>query len=73
VKKFASLWSSSCIGITMHGSENVKVTSRRWVNNQLDAEDAVFIGVSTCFSHHHTHDQEIGTKSTTPMVYSTVK
>jgi hypothetical protein len=24
----------------------------RWINNQLDAEDDVFIGVSTCFGHH---------------------
>jgi hypothetical protein len=36
---------------------------------QLDAEDDEFIGVSTCFGHHHAHHQENGTKST--MVYST--
>jgi hypothetical protein len=39
--------------------------------NQLDAEDDLFIGVSTCFGHHHAHHQENGTKSTAPMVYST--
>jgi hypothetical protein len=47
--------------------------SWRWINNQLDAEDDVFIGVSTCFGHHHAHHQENGTKSTVPVVYSTVK
>jgi hypothetical protein len=31
----------------------------------------VFIGVSTCFGHHHAHCQENSTKPTTPMVYST--
>jgi hypothetical protein len=39
----------------------------------MDAEDDVFIEVSTCFEHHHAHHQENGTKPTTTMVYSTVK
>jgi hypothetical protein len=34
-------------------------------------KDEVFIGVSTCFGHHHAHHQENGTKPTTLMVYST--
>jgi hypothetical protein len=34
-------------------------------------KDYVFIGVSTCFRHHHAHHQENSIKPTTPMVYST--
>jgi hypothetical protein len=34
-------------------------------------KDDVFIGVSTCFGHHHAHHQENSTKPPTPMVYST--
>jgi hypothetical protein len=50
----------------------VHLESWRWINNQLDAEDDVFIGVSTCFGHHpHAHHQKTLTKPTTPMVYST--
>jgi hypothetical protein len=41
------------------------------INNQLDAEDNVFIGVSTCFGHHHAHHQENGTKTKALVVSST--
>jgi hypothetical protein len=47
---------------------NQEVFLWRWINNQLYAEDDVFIGVSTCFGHHHARHQENGTKPTTPMV-----
>jgi hypothetical protein len=33
-----------------------------WINNHPDAEDDVFISVSTYFGHHHAHHQENGTK-----------
>jgi hypothetical protein len=49
----------------------VHLESSRGINNKLDAEDDVFIGVSTCFGHHHAHHQENCTKSTASMVYST--
>jgi hypothetical protein len=52
-------------------SELLRLYSTEWINNQLDAEDDLFIGISTCFGHHHAHHQEDGTKPTTPMVYST--
>jgi hypothetical protein len=48
----------------LKGKEGEDVLMVIWINNQLDAKDDVFIGVSTCFGHHHAHHQENGTKST---------